>query len=316
MIAAPLLENTSSCESCGSKEFSIICERNDSSIVVCSHCGLQFVHPIPDEETIQQVHAMEMTGTEKGAPYYKEYFEERKACAQSYEKIYRRRMDLIEKFLPEKGELLDVGCGAGFFVKHAMSRGWNAMGIDMLPEYERLAREELNLQSIHCARLEDADYSKERFSAVTLWDLIEHLPHPLAFLRHVNAILKPGGVIALWTPNTLNAVLLKKRWTGYGPDQHLYFFSRKTLKGLLKQAGFEIVHCKTTKTKKGLLIPQESLTFEKIIKPQSLGGRIGFALKRDLKNFFNPLTYLNPILDYAGFGFNLLILARKTGAPE
>ncbi len=316
MSLSPVSEKKDSCESCGSVQFSKICDRKDTSVVACENCGLQFVHPMLDEETIDKVHGDEMTGAQNGLPYYREYFNERKRRAGSYEKIYRGRMNLIERFASDKGNLLDVGCGAGFFVKYALERGWNARGVDLLPEYEILAREELQLDAVQCARLEDANFPPESFSVVTLWDLIEHLPHPLAFLKEINAVLKPNGVIALWTPNTRNAVFLKGRWTGYGPGQHLYFFSEETLGRLLKQAGFEIVHAKTTKTKKGLLLPQEALTFEKRSKPESLGGRIGFAFKRDLKNFFNPITYVNPLLDLAGYGFNLLILAKKTGSPE
>jgi len=316
MSSSPVTDRKDSCESCGAVQFVKICERKNSSVVACENCGLQFVHPLPDEETIHQVHGEEMTGTQKGTPYYREYFEERKRRAGSYEKIYSNRLDLIERFLPTKGNLLDVGCGAGFFVKYALERGWNAHGIDLLPEYEVLARDELHIDNVKCGRLEDAQFPSESFSVVTLWDLIEHLPHPLAYLKQINRLLQPGGVIALWTPNTRNAVLLKGQWTGYGPGQHLYFFSQETLGRLLKQAGFEIIQARTTKTKKGLLLSQDSLTFEKRSKPESLGGRIGFALKRDLKNFFNPITYVNPLLDFAGYGFNLLILAKKTATPE
>ncbi|PIR01171.1 MAG: hypothetical protein COV66_02880 [Nitrospinae bacterium CG11_big_fil_rev_8_21_14_0_20_45_15] len=181
--------------------FAKICERKNSSVVVCENCGLQFVHPLLDEETIHLVHGEEMTGTQKGTPYYREYFEERKRRAGSYEKIYSSLLDLIERILSTKGNLLDVGCRAGFFVKCAMERGWNTHGIDLLPEYEVLAR-------------------------------------------------------------------------------------------------------------------QDSLTFEKRDKSESLGGRIGFALKRDLKNFFNPITCVNPLLNFSGYGFNRLILAKKTASPE
>ena len=104
---------------------------------------------------------------------------------------------------------------------------------------------------------------------------------------------------------------MKERWTGYITYQHLYFFSLKTLGQLLKRAGFKIVFSKTSKTKKGLLIPKESLTFKEFKKPKSSTGRLWFSIKRDLKNIFNPMTYVDPLFNMLGYGFNLLIIAAK-----
>lgn len=36
-------------------------------------------------------------------------------------------------------------------------------------------------------------------------------------------------------------------------------------------------------------------------------------MKRDFKNFINPINYISPLLDWAGFGFNLYVIGKKTG---
>ncbi|QPJ65200.1 MAG: class I SAM-dependent methyltransferase [Candidatus Nitrohelix vancouverensis] len=315
-MSETLVHNLKPCECCGSLQFNLVCERSDANIWQCQNCALESVNPLPDASDLKTIHRSEMDGAGTNSPYYLEYFEERQRRAASYEKIYRSRLDLIERTLGKKGSLLDLGCGAGFFIRHAQQSGWETQGLDILPEYEQLAKERLNFDRVRCAFLEDANLPPASFDVVTLWDLIEHIPHPLDYLRQVNALLKMQGLVVLWTPNVKNSVYLKSRWTGYGPTQHIHFFSRATLERLLNQAGFKVVYAKTNKTKKGLLIPQESLSFEKIEKPADLPGRIGFAMKRDLKNFFNPLTYLDPILDWAGYGFNLLMIARKTRSLE
>jgi len=280
-------------------------------VVRCQQCSLESVNPLPSIENLQENYDREMKSDTRKSPYFLEYIHERQTRSRSYDKTYKHRMDLIERLYGRKGNLLDVGCGAGFFMRHAQSRGWNAHGIDILPEYIDYARETLKLQQIHCATLEKHSFAPQYFDAVTLWDLIEHLPHPLDSLKHIHQILKPGGLLTIWTPNTQNGVLLKEQWTGYWPRQHLYFFSRSTLENLLEQAGFRITYCTTTKTKKGLMIPQDSLNFEKRRPPESGPARTWFALKRDLGNFINPMTYLSPLLDRAGFGFNLLVIASR-----
>ena len=109
---------------------------------------------------------------------------------------------------------------------------------------------------------------------------------------------------------------MKERWTGYIAYQHLYFFSLATLGQLLNRAGFSIVFSQTNKTKKGLLIPKKSLIFKEIGKPESTIGRILFSIKRDLKNALNPMTYLDPLFDMGGYGFNLLVIAVKDSTEK
>ena len=218
---------------------------------------------------------------------------------------------MIERFSHSKGNLLDVGCGAGFFLNYANSKGWDVNGIDLLDEYIQFAKEKLMIKNVHCLSLEEAHFDEQFFDVVTLWDLIEHLPKPLQELKKINRLLKPGGHLAIWTPNVKNSIFMKENWTGYITYQHLYFFSLKTLEQLLKRAGFKIVFSKTNKAKKGLLIPKKSLKFKEFKKPKSTIGRFWFSAKRDLKNLINPMTYMDPLFNAAGYGFNLLIIAEK-----
>ncbi|MEE2987218.1 MAG: class I SAM-dependent methyltransferase [Nitrospinota bacterium] len=300
------------CESCEGKLFSTVCDRKDGSVIVrCGQCGLEFVNPLPSEESQKKTYLRDMKGDNEKDPYFKEYIEERTERGKSFDKVYRTRLELIESFHGKKGILLDLGCGAGFFLQYAKNRGWNGHGLDILPEYINYGKNTLHLENLHCGPLESATYEKESFDVVTLWDLIEHLQHPLTYLRGIQKLLRPGGLMVIWTPNNKNAVYLKDQWTGYWPRQHLYFFSRDTLGHLLGKAGFKILDCKTTKTKKGLLLSQDSLDFKKILKPDRWLARSLFAARRDLKNFLNPLTYLSPLLDRAGYGFNLLVIASR-----
>ena len=187
---------------------------------------------------------------------------------------------MIERYSPSKGNLLDVGCGAGFFLNYANSKGWDVNGIDLLDEYIQFAKEKLMIKNVHCLSLEKAHFDEKFFDVVTLWDLIEHLPKPLQELKKINRLLKPGGHLAIWTPNVKNSIFMKQHWTGYITYQHLYFFSLKTLGQLLKRAGFKIVFSKTNKTKKGLLISKKSLKFKEFKKPKSTTGRFLFSVKR------------------------------------
>ncbi len=301
--------NLIACDNCGSSKFATLCEWNDlSRVVQCDRCGLQFVNPMPNKEFLDQLYRKD--GEE--SPYYRNYILERTNRRNSYNKQYHRRLKLIEKYSQGKGKLLDIGCGGGFFLKTAEERGWEPHGIDIVPGFVEFARDELQLKNVNCRSLEELEYKKHFFDVIVLWDLIEHLPHPSNFLKTLNQLLRPDGLLVIWTPNARNSAWLKENWFGYQPLQHLYFFSPGTLNRTLQSTGFRVVYENTNRAKKGFFSSPKNIPYKKPDNPMNKAEKMIHGMKRDLKNFFNPINYISPILDWAGFGFNLYVIGKKT----
>ena len=207
---------------------------------------------------------------------------------------------------------MDIGCGAGFFLNCAKEKGWNCHGLEILPEYIKFAQENFALENIRLESLDKSlSYDANTFDVITLWDLIEHLRNPLDCLKKIHHVMKPGGVLVMWTPNVKNAIFLKENWIGYETLQHFYFFSRDTLNQMLEKVGFKIVHLKTNKARKGLLNKKGFNAYHNSAKPNNIMERFLRSAKRDLKNTLNPLTYIGPLFDMAGYGFNLYVIASK-----
>jgi len=82
---------------------------------------------------------------------------------------------------------------------------------------------------------------------VSAFDLIEHVPDPLAFLRRCAHRLKPGGVLLISTPDTGHFLrpLMRSRWPMLQPMQHLFLFSRSALDRALRTEGFDQVEVET-----------------------------------------------------------------------
>ena len=301
------------CICCGSLDFSPICLREDNTLVVrCQECYLEFVNPLPTIEAMQENYQKEMIGNEEDSGFHSNYILERQKRIKSFSKLYNSRLSLIESLYPGKGDLLDIGCGAGFFLNSAKERGWNCHGLEILPEYIKYAKENFALENIRFESLDEPlTYDENTFNVITLWDLIEHLRNPLKSLKQINRVMKPGGLLVMWTPNVKNAIVLKENWIGYKTLQHLYFFSGDSLNNMLGKAGFKIVSLKTNKAKKGLLESKGFNTFDKSEKPNKIIERFMRSAKRDIKNILNPLTYLGPLFDMAGYGFNLYLIASK-----
>ncbi len=302
------------CTSCNSTRFSIICERWDGSKVTkCLDCQLEFVNPLPSEEYLEELYNQDMLagGAKTSSSLLRDYIQERNDRKKSYNKLYQARLQLIEKFYPKQGKLLDIGCAAGFFLEAAKSRGWETHGLDVMPDYIQFAREELHQENVHCNTLEKMEYSKGSFDVVTLWDLIEHVKVPLATLKEINRVLRPGGLVVIWTPNARNAAYLKEAWIGYHIRLHLNFLSSASLSNLLDGSGFQTIHHSTNKAKKGFFSNFKSEGYQKPLQPSSGLNKVWKGVKRDLKNAVNPINYLSPLLDQLGYGFNLFLIAKK-----
>jgi SAM-dependent methyltransferase len=150
------------------------------------------------------------------------------------------RLKTIERLM-HRGKLLDLGCASGFFLKVAQDRGWAIEGVEISDAMARSA-EQLLGQPIQ-PNLSAAQFADGSFDVITLWEYIEHVLDPREELLQVRRSLKPGGIVALSTPNagTVEAKTHPEQWRELKPPEHLSFFTIDTLLRLLRECGFEPV---------------------------------------------------------------------------
>ncbi len=148
------------------------------------------------------------------------------------------------------GKLVDVGCGDGQFLKWMKSLGWDVAGIEPDPVAARRAMKRLDA-SIICDTLEAADVPAGSFDVATMGHVIEHVDRPADALRKIYLMLKPGGHLAITTPNvnSLGHRAFKRSWRHLDPPRHLLMFSMSSLCETVRKAGFEITfQCTVTRT--------------------------------------------------------------------
>lgn len=118
----------------------------------------------------------------------------------------RRLETLIDAFLPDdmvRGrQVLDVGCGLGFFSERLVKRGANVIACDLGPNLvqQTALQAGCDAQVADALRLTD-HFGANRFDLVVSSECIEHTPDPSLALRQMAAVLKPGGYLAVSTPN-------------------------------------------------------------------------------------------------------------------
>ena len=156
------------------------------------------------------------------------------------EATFFKYLDRIEA-AGAKGGMLDVGAATGFFLDLARRRGWSVHGVEPSSYAAQLGQ--AKGIDVRAGTLEDQNFPAGSFDAVTLWDVIEHLPDPNTTLQRIHALLKSGGVLAINTPDSasLLAHIMGLNWHLVTPPEHLNLFHRKSIRTLLEREGYEVL---------------------------------------------------------------------------
>jgi 2-polyprenyl-3-methyl-5-hydroxy-6-metoxy-1,4-benzoquinol methylase len=165
----------------------------------------------------------------------------------------RWRLDQVERQAPRRGRLLDVGCSAGSFLLAARERGWDVTGLDVSSGAIEYAASVEGLAAV-VGTLEEAAFPDGSFDVITVFECIEHMPHPARALQAASRLLKHDGLLVITTPNIdglfprVTYHLLARTigaWEHPTPPHHVYQFSRRTLAALLRKTGFEPIAVNT-----------------------------------------------------------------------
>jgi SAM-dependent methyltransferase len=200
-----------------------------------------------------------------GAPYRAElygddYWQGRQTEHHGLPDIRRRaRLDLPERCtywlrhllslrLPP-GRVLEVGCAHGGYVALLGWAGFDAVGTEMSPGVAAIAHELFGVRVLP-GLVENQDFKAESLDVIVLNDVIEHLPDPVATLRHCAGLLAKGGLFVIQTPEYKEHLSYDELRAGGDmflkhmerkQDEHLYLFSRRSIGLLFSRIGFPVV---------------------------------------------------------------------------
>jgi len=232
MPNSEILPNCPVCETGCSNFFQKSCY----TIYICLQCEHGFVHPVPSEMELSSVYGSTYFSNQGTGEFgYTNYDEDKKPM----ESVFKRYLEALESKTP--GRLIfDVGAATGFFLDRAKERGWKTVGSEISQfGYDTAIERGHDMWLGSLLRRPDGD----QFDAITMWDVLEHVDDPRAYLRKVYSMLKPGGYLIINTINrtSLWARLWGSRWHLIVPPEHLNYFSKQSLENLLQQEGFTII---------------------------------------------------------------------------
>lgn len=217
----------------------------DAVLVACTHCGLVRVDPWPSREQALALYGPGYLADARCG--YVDYVGDEPLFAREMQ----RRLKALQAIgvAPRGARLLDVGCASGVLIGAARRTGLVAAGIEPHPDVARLASERSGCP-VTAAPLDRAWLATASRDLVTLFDVLEHLTDPRDALERVRRAVLPDGAVAITVPDFGGwwSRLAGARWPFVTPWEHLTYFTRRTLAGLVEAAGFtriQVLHART-----------------------------------------------------------------------
>ncbi|MFQ5695869.1 MAG: class I SAM-dependent methyltransferase [Terriglobia bacterium] len=209
----------------------------------CPRCRLEFQSPRPLFSALaERVYAH----------HYEDLSEAAAELTPEKRFLLARQLDGIESLRAGRGPLLDVGCGAGAFLRYARERGWSVAGTDI----ELSSAAQAAGFQLWQGQLSEIGFGEARFDALRFHHVLEHTQNPLTDLRRARSLLRAGGVLYLSVPNLAGLGprlkswqsrfgLKAHRWRHYAALHHLWYFTPGTLARVVERAGFRVLRWET-----------------------------------------------------------------------
>ncbi|HET6990696.1 MAG TPA: class I SAM-dependent methyltransferase, partial [Bacteroidia bacterium] len=140
----------------------------------------------------------------------------------------------------KKGLLLDIGCGTGEFLNTVKQDGWKTMGIEPSPIARKQCIDNFKLEVRDENEL--ANLPTNTFDVITMWHVMEHVPHLNERVQKLKELLKSDGVLIIAVPNrnSYDANYYGKYWAAYDVPRHLSHFRAQDMRTLMSNSGFEV----------------------------------------------------------------------------
>lgn len=154
--------------------------------------------------------------------------------------VQKKVHDIIARQKRGFGKVMDIGCADGTFLFNIKKRQWNTAGLEISPTFrENTHLAELNIVIGDLADQHVADHSVD---VVTLWHVFEHLNDPNRYLREIQRMLAPGGLIVITIPNSdsWQARWFGRHWFHLDVPRHLYHYTPATVAKIIAPFGFRI----------------------------------------------------------------------------
>ena len=210
------------------------------NMLECKGCSFLFTNPRPDSNEISKYYKSDN---------YISHSSESAGLIFSIYKIVRdygikQKLRLIKSF-NSSGNLLDIGCGLGYFLNGATNDGsFNTTGVDTSDDAVKYVKEHFGISVQNDSALNE--FNASSFDVITMWHVLEHVHDLSGRVKQLSRLIKPDGTLFIAVPNSgsWDAGFFKEKWDAYDVPRHLYHFNQKSFKLLMEKNGFKIIETK------------------------------------------------------------------------
>ncbi len=235
------------CPACGSNKYEKVLTASDYlvsgesfEIMECNDCSLRFTSPIPSNIEIGNYYKSDdyISHTGKGNSFINKIYR----FVQYFTLCSKKKK--VEKYSQKNsGLILDIGCGAGDFLKTMKQSGWEINGVEINEIARKLAGK--NTGSVILNQTEFFK-SEQKYDVITLWHSLEHLNTLTRFLEKISISLNANGVVMIAVPNyqSFDAEYFRQDWAAYDVPRHLYHFSFSAIVEIMEKFKFKLMESK------------------------------------------------------------------------
>jgi len=224
----------------------IVAENNSMYVINCEVCGYVHISPLPGKEEVDAYYEQDEFYRTHGSKWWlaNEWIEN---VNNLWDSSYKYQSRLLRRYGAQS--LVDVGCGTGWFIEYysrmyyalaagiepsEIARDWSSVMVeDMIyPSYEGLVAD---------------GWSKGSRSSLRMALVLEHILDPRAMLADaIDKYVGKDGVVMLVVPNEFNPLqrrlVQKIGYDWYVQKPHINYFSKDSLRELVKSVGLRVVH--------------------------------------------------------------------------
>lgn len=205
----------------------------------CDDCTIRFTQGIPDQYSIGRFYKSDSyishTDSEKGLvnKCYK--------IARNYTLSWK--MNIVKGSVGkglQSGALLDIGAGTGAFLHKAFKSGWSVTGLEPDEGARKICKDKYDLETDAPEKL--FELPSQKFDAVTMWHVLEHVHQLHEYMEEIKRVLKPDGLALIALPNftSEDAKHYQQYWAAYDVPRHLYHFTPTAISKLVEQHGMKL----------------------------------------------------------------------------
>lgn len=207
----------------------------------CSTCKLIFTNPRPKQEEIGQYYQSE------------NYISHQNKANNLTNLLYKtvrqytlhQKVKWLNQYSQHKGNLLDIGCGTGYFLDKAKQNGWKTEGVEPSPLARKTAKKKGLKVFSDLSKLKN----ENKYQAITMFHVLEHIHDLRKTAKKVVSLLEDKGTLYIAVPNynSLDSKIYGDKWAGLDVPRHLYHFTKETMQIFAEKMGLDLIHTEPMK---------------------------------------------------------------------